>query len=31
VRDLPERPDLPWGILVAREELVEPLLALIDA
>jgi myo-inositol-1(or 4)-monophosphatase len=31
VRELPERPDLPWGILVAREELVEPLLALVAA
>ncbi|HEX5224352.1 MAG TPA: inositol monophosphatase family protein [Solirubrobacteraceae bacterium] len=31
VRELPERPDLPWGILVAREELVEPLFALVDA
>ena len=31
VRELPERPDLPWGILVAREELVEPMLALVAA
>jgi myo-inositol-1(or 4)-monophosphatase len=29
VRELPEHPDLPWGILVAPDELMEPLFELV--
>jgi myo-inositol-1(or 4)-monophosphatase len=29
VRELPEHPNLPWGVLVAPDELMEPLFELV--